>query len=473
MKIRPLYHQEMARHRARTLGSALPLALAILVGCQPPKAPSPLTDDLRATPGDFESLVATAKRKGFLKAPATEYDNACPPDQNFFSFIDKLNAALPGMPAGGRAQPRRALIEGDWDRVEQFLATNQSLLAKFAEAPKLRRGYRAATADPNLDFGRTVRSKGALELLLAAAELDAFRGKDQAAVVRLRQAIAFTNALANQPAPIDYVSGRGAQVTVLVSMNRIASRLRSSPNRLGSYESLVRDWNPTIDRERLIRFEVNSFLKKLFAETEDGVYAAALERWRIRRNASLPSGGDGKPYSQQEEDFVELLTRESMKEKQSLPYSPDRLRKEDSALAVVVAKILQTGLDRLSEAQSPKAAQPAPFGSPPRDEKLSDLFSDLFSGTSLDSPEDLFFTNKALVITAIDLYRNHPKSGFPNGLPSGKSAPKDGLGRPIELVKLPTGLSLRSVGPDGQPDPVGRRNDDRVIRLDYDFKKKG
>ncbi len=162
-----------------------------------------------------------------------------------------------------------------------------------------------------------------------------------------------------------------------------------------------------------------------------------------------------------------------MKEKQSLPYSPENLRSENAPLAVVVSKILRDGLDRLRKASSPQSAQPAAFGTPAKEEKLSDLFDGFAAGTPLETPEDLFFTNRALVLTAISIYRDHARQGFPKELPTGKAAPKDALGRPIELVKLPAGLSLRSVGPDGQPDPVNRRHDDRVIRLDYDFKKKG
>lgn len=440
------------------------------VGCQRPKAPSQLTDDLKATPTDFESLIATAKKNGFFQDPAVEYDNACPPEQNFFSFIDKLNAELPGMPAGGRAQPRRALIEGDWERVEEILSNQEELLNLFAQAQNLRRGFRSKNADPVLDFGRTVRSKGALELLLASAELEASNGDDAKAITQLKQAIAFTNAMADQPAPTDYVSGRGAQVTVLVSINRIASRLREMPGRLDPYAELVESWTPKLDRERLVRFEVNSFLKKLFAETEQGVYQAALDLWRIKRNTSSGSSGD-RPYTSEEDAFVEAVTRESMKEKQVLPYSPDALKSEHSALAVVVGKVVTAGLERLTESSNPDSH--ADSDSEPVDPKtLSDLFHAYTVGTALDGPEDLFFTHKALVLTAIGLYREHGKSGFPTSLPSGGTAPKDALGRPIELVKLPAGLSLRSVGPDGQPDPVTRRKDDRVIRLDYDLRSK-
>jgi len=439
------------------------------LGCQPQKTPSQLTDDLKVTPADFESLIATARKNGFFKDPATEYDNDCPPEQNFFSFIDKLNAELPGMPAGGRSQPRLALIEGDWQRIEGILSDKDNLLVLFTNAPKLRPGFRSRSADPLLDFGRTVRSKGALELLLASAELEASRGDDAKAITQMKQAIAFTNAMADQPAPTDYVSGRGAQVTVLVSINRIASRLREMPERLDPYAELVENWTPKLDRERLVRFEVNSFLKKLFAETEQGVYQAALDLWRIKRNASSGSSGD-RPYTSEEEAFVEAVTRESMKEKQALPYSPDALKSEHSAIAVVVGKVVTAGLERLTE--SPNLEPRTDSNSAPAEAKtLSDLFHGYTVGTALDGPEDLFFTHKALVLTAIELYREHRKSGFPKSLPSGGTAPKDALGRPIELVKLPAGLSLRSVGPDGQPDPDARRKDDRVIRLDYDLRK--
>jgi hypothetical protein len=409
---------------------------------------------------------------GFFKDPADEYENDCPPQNNFFTFIDKLNAELPGMPAGRRSQPRRALIEGDWDRIEEILSSQQKLFALFNDAPQLRRGFRSKNADPVLDFGRTVRSKSGLELLLASAELEAFKGNDSKAIEQIQQAIAFTNVMADQPAPIDYVSGRGAQVTVLVSINRIASRLRDTPDRLASYATLVENWNPKLDRNRLIRFEVNSFLKRLFAETEQGIYEAALDLWRIKRNQSLGSSGADRPYTPEEESFVESLTRESMKEKQSLPYSADHIKKEQTALAVVVSKIVTDGIQRLDSA--PKTPSPAPSTAPSAASNVSDLFYSYTVGTSLDGPEDLFFTNRALVLTALRIYQEYSKSGYPKDLTrfakNGK-APPDALGRPLELVKLPWGLSLRSVGPDSQPDPVDRRNDDRVIRLDYDFKK--
>lgn len=430
-------------------------------------------DDLQVAPATLAADLAEARKLGFLRDAYSEYDLSCPPKANYHRFVKGLPLKSLQAKKLSRSALQELVDRGDWNAVDKLIKSERVLISYFKGVSSLRRGYRLNNEDAALSFPVTANAAFALKLLLTSAEREAVKGNHSAALEQLRQAITFTNLMASQPAYLDVVLGRTEQARVLISINRIASRLRKAPEKIAPYEKLVLEWDPKFNYLRTIRFETNKILQVLVSEKDSGMYTAAKTFWRMDREAEDEQGNPAKPLTQEEKDFLATLDAQEKLEKPLLPYSLDRVSAKTPALAVVVSEIFKSAKASVAKAralvETGRFEFVPPENHPP---KLSSTILTLLGSFDFDRSEDMFYTHRTLTLTAMRLYKSYPTKGFPKDLSAFVKPPVDLYGRPIEIYKGEKGLSIRSLGRDGKPDPAGRRADDRFLPLEIPLPKR-
>ncbi len=425
-----------------------------------------LIDDLKVAPVTLAKDIEEAKALGLFLDPYVEYDLSCPPSANFFSFVKSL--PVEGLPQKklSRSTHKELADQNKWGEIDQILESRKKLLNRFKGVTKLRPGFRSKDAYAALDFPLSAKAGLAVSLLLISAERAAHLGKHSEARELLKQAITFTNLMADQPAEIDLVLGRIEQARVLMTINRIAYRLTNTPGTIAQYEALVKDWYPKFDYARIIRFETNTNIRSLLADTRHGIYSIAKIFWKMDREVEDENGNEPPKLTREEERFLAYLTERADQEKKLMPYTFDNVSKERAAWAVVFSQVVAITKEKFKSVEHLADHSPGHTKDPVNPPtKLSEVVTSIFRSHEFAQSQERFYTCKALVLTAMKLYRNAPSGNIPSDLSGFSTPPTDFYRQPLRLQQSPKGLILLSVGRDGKADRPGQHGDDLFLPL--------